>query len=162
MNYDHCNNSSPSVPPLTLDQLLSAGYSLEESAKRLDRSEKRRRQENRELANKKAETLRQLLNERRVSAPTIVSVSSKDDPSIKWKRSRSVTTFSRPELNNEKAMSSALGSWHNRKTTSIDSHKPHPQSNTAKGSDSSSLARSLPAKPIVKPKAPSNMGARCA
>ena len=192
MNINSNINSAPSTTtsrhtPLTLDQLLSAGYSLAESAKRLDRSEKRRRQETRDNANKKAETLKQLLNERRESEPTIVSVSTKNDPSIAWKRSRSITTFSRrgdvvfsSGSSSSKRHGLILDGTNAKRKSSItkmttsqpkfESHIGESQqklssqrsSGKSKKSDSSSSLIPLPSQPSMKPNAPSNMGARCA
>ena len=192
MNINSNINSAPSTTtsrhtPLTLDQLLSAGYSLAESAKRLDRSEKRRRQETRDNANKKAETLKQLLNERRESEPTIVSVSTKNDPSIAWKRSRSITTFSR-RGDVVSSSSSSCSKRHGlivdgtcaKKKSSIakmttnqpksESHigesqqklSIHGNTGKSKKADSSSSLIPLPSQPSMKTNAPSNMGARCA
>ena len=193
MNINSNINSAPSTTtsrhtPLTLDQLLSAGYSLAESAKRLDRSEKRRRQETRDNANKKAETLKQLLNERRESEPTIESVSTKNDPSVAWKQSRSIMTFSRrgdvvfssSSSSSSKRHGLILDGTNAKRKSSItkmttsqpkfESHIGESQqklssqrsSGKSKKSDSSSSLIPLPSQPSMKTNAPSNMGARCA
>jgi hypothetical protein len=72
-------SSSPSSPVRTLDQLLAAGYSLQEIAKKKDHSEKRRRQENCEWADRKSAALKQLVMVRRASEPVIEAVGGRLD-----------------------------------------------------------------------------------
>jgi hypothetical protein len=62
-----------------LDQLLAAGYSLQEIAKKKDHSEKRRRQENCEWADRKSAALKQLVMVRRASEPVIEAVGGRLD-----------------------------------------------------------------------------------
>jgi hypothetical protein len=61
--------------PVTLDQLLAAGYSLQEIAKKKDRSELRIREEYSETCCHKSETLKQLRTVKEPIKPVIETVS---------------------------------------------------------------------------------------
>lgn len=76
----YCNDGSQ---PLTLDQLLAAGYSLDEISKKKDRSERRLREEASAASCLKAQALKQLRASRRPSEPTIVTETPETKPKPK-------------------------------------------------------------------------------
>jgi hypothetical protein len=64
-----------SEKPMTLDQMLAAGYSLQEIAKKKDRSERRLREEFSETCCHKSEALKQLRTVKEPVKPTIETMS---------------------------------------------------------------------------------------
>lgn len=64
-----------SEKPVTLDQMLAAGYSLQEIARKKDRSERRLREELSETSCQKSEALKQLRSVKEPVKPVIETVS---------------------------------------------------------------------------------------
>jgi hypothetical protein len=135
-----------SEKPVTLDQMLAAGYSLQEIAKKKDKSERRLREECSETSCHKSEALKQL---RTVKAPVKPVIETVSPPAAK----KATIVVSRMNMKPRSHRHDAVF------TTRSKDSKPHVGGNTPVA---------LPEVPSfhqanMQPKAlTSKMGARCA